>query len=85
MFESLVEDVITRWDSELAMMERAYYFDREILELLSRPALGIPAEMALNRFEFDLMYAMTLVLAPIRVFTKFAQHKSAVTFAYVPS
>lgn len=84
MFESLVEDVITRWDSELAMMERAYYFDREILELLSRPALGIPAEMALNRFEFDLMYAMTLVLAPIRVFTKFAQHKSAVTFAYVP-
>lgn len=84
MFESLVEDVVTRWDSELAMMERAYYFDREILELLSRAALGIPADMALNRFEFDLMYAMTLVLAPIRVFTKFAQHKSAVTLAYVP-
>lgn len=84
MFESLVEDVVTRWDSELMMFERLYYFDRELLTLFSRADLGIPADMALDRLEFDIMHAMTLVLGPFRIFTKEVQHKSKVTLAYVP-
>jgi hypothetical protein len=40
--------------------------------------------MILNRFEFDLMLAMTLVLGPLRAFTKFAQHKTRVTLAFIP-
>lgn len=84
MFEALVEDVITRWDSELAMLERLYYFDKEILKLLLMVELGFPADLLMNRLEFDVAYAMTLVLTPLRVFTKFVQNKSSVTLAYMP-
>lgn len=84
MYESLIEDVVTRWDSELNMLERIYYFDKEILTLSAMPGLGIPADLILDRFEFDLAYAMTKVLTPLRIFTKFVQQKEVVTLAYVP-
>lgn len=84
MVEALVEDVVTRWDSELAMLERVYYFDNEILELALDQTLDIPRDLILNRFELDLAYAMTLVLTPFRIFTKFVQNKSVVTLAYIP-
>lgn len=38
----------------------------------------------MNRFEFDLAFAMTLVLTPLRIFTKFVQNRDAVTLAHVP-
>jgi hypothetical protein len=84
MFEALIEDVVTRWDSELALLERIVYFDREILQLSANPALAIPADLVLNRWQFDLAIAMTLVLDPLRRFTKFVQQKHKVTLAYVP-
>lgn len=83
-FQSLVEDVVTRWDSELAMMERLYYFDVELLQIFANDILAVPRDLALDRFEFDLMYAMTLVLTPFKIFTKFVQKKSEVTLAYLP-
>lgn len=84
MYETLVEDVVTRWDSEYDMMDRINYFDYEILELERMPNIGIPDDLILDRFEFDLSYAMTKVLLPFKIFTKFVQSKSVVTLAYVP-
>jgi hypothetical protein len=84
MYETLVEDVVTRWDSEFDMMDRFNYFDDEILELERMPHIGIPADLILDRFDFDLSYAMTKVLNPFKIFTKFVQCKSVVTLAYVP-
>ena len=84
MIDSLIEDVVTRWDSELTMLERIYYFDKEILALFGDPSAALPRELALNRFQFDLAYAMTKILAPFRIFTKFVQQKEAVTLAYLP-
>jgi hypothetical protein len=84
MYQALVEDVVTRWDSELAMLDRLVYFDDVLLLLYRMIALGIPQDLVLDRFEFDLAFAMTLVLTPFRLFTKFVQHKSVVTLAYVP-
>lgn len=84
MYESLVLDVETRWDSELALLERLVYFDEEILTLFRDPQLQFPADMVLDEFGFDLAYAMTLVLNPFRVFTKFVQKKDVITLAYLP-
>ena len=84
MYGALVEDVVTRWDSELAMLDRLYYFDKEILLLCAMAHLAIPPDLILDRFEFDLAYAMTKVLTPFRIFTKFVQYKDVVTLAYVP-
>ena len=84
MFQALIEDVVTRWDSELAMMERLYYFDSEIMDLCRQEDLKIPGDLPLTRFEFDLMRAMCLVLIPFRIFTKFVQNKAIVTLAYLP-
>jgi len=84
MYDSLVVDVETRWDSELALVERVVYFDSVFLEMYGIPQLGIPVECILDRFEFDLAYGMTLVLTPLRVFTKFVQNRNKVTLAYVP-
>lgn len=84
MFVALVVDVETRWDSELALLERLVYFDTEILSLCLNPNLGIDPEMMLDRFEFDLAYAMTLVLQPFRIITKFVQYRDKVTLAYLP-
>jgi hypothetical protein len=83
-FDALVLDNDTRWDSELALLERLVYFDREILQLIQNRALGIPAEVALDRFEFDLAFGMTLALAPLKFFTKFVQNRDIITLAYVP-
>lgn len=82
MFDSLVIDVETRWDSELALLERLIYFDAEILALYNDESF--PPDMVFNRFEFDLAYAMTLVLQPFRIFTKRVQARDKVTFALVP-
>ena len=84
IFDSLIEDVVARWDSELPMLERLVYFDAEILKLFRMEGLGLPADLVLDRFEFDLASAMTEVLVPFRIFTKFVQLKSSVTLAYVP-
>jgi hypothetical protein len=66
------------------MMERLYHFDTEILQLFENADLGIPHDLLLDRFDFDLMYGMTLVLTPFKIFTKFVQKKDEVTLAYVP-
>jgi len=84
MFEALVEDVVTRWDSELDLLVRLTYFDNEILLLYGIPELGIPRDLMLDRFEFDLALGMTFVLEPLRIFTKEVQHRSKVTLAYIP-
>ena len=84
MFDSLVLDVETRWDSELALLERLVYFDEELLALFRMADIEIPADMLLSEFEFDLAYAMTLVLGPFRVFTKYVQKREEVTLAYLP-
>jgi hypothetical protein len=83
-FDALIVDVVTRWDSELALLERLVYFDTEILEMYGMPDLGLEPEMILNRFEFDLAFGMTLVLTPIRIFTKFVQYRDKPTLGYVP-
>jgi hypothetical protein len=84
MYDALIIDVVTRWDSELALLERLVYFDAEILDIFTLPQLGIDDTMMLDRFEFDLAYGMTLVLEPFRVVTKFAQYRDKVTLAYIP-
>ncbi len=83
-FEALIINNDTRWDSELAMLERLVAFDSEILELYRKPDLQISPDCILSRYEFDLAYAMTLVLIPFRRFTKFVQQREAVTLAHVP-
>jgi hypothetical protein len=83
-FDALVMDCETRWDSELALIERVVYFDAEILQLYAIPQLGIDASCILSRYEFDLVFAITLVLEPFREFTKFSQNREKVTLAYVP-
>lgn len=83
-FDALVIDVETRWDSELALLERLVYFDNEIMSLYGNAELGIEADMMLDRAEFDLAFGMTLVLEPFRIFTKFVQYRNDVTLAYVP-
>jgi hypothetical protein len=83
-FEKLVINNETRWDSELAMLERLVAFDPEISELYRRPELGIAPECILTREEFDLAFAMVQVLEPLRLFTKFVQSNSTVTLAHVP-
>lgn len=84
MFDSLVIDVETRWDSELALLERLVYFDAEILTLYAELDGDLPSDMVLDRFQFDLAFAMTLVLAPFRIFTKLVQARNKVTLACVP-
>lgn len=84
MYDALVIDVETRWDSELGLMERVVYFDGIFLAMYARPGLQFPPECILDRFEFDLAYGMTLVLGPLRIFTKFVQNRAVVTLAKVP-
>lgn len=84
MFEALIINNETRWDSELAMLERLVVFDPEIMQLYNNAQLGIDPECILTRFEFDLAFGMTLVLGPLRFFTKFVQQREAVTLAHVP-
>jgi len=83
-FDALIINNETRWDSELAMLERLVAFDAEILELYQNLDLGIADDCILTRFEFDLAYAMTRVLGPFRLFTKFVQKREEVTLAHVP-
>jgi hypothetical protein len=84
MYDALVVDVETRWDSELDLLQRLVYFDAEILALYGEPDLAIPGDLMLDRFEFDLAYGMTLVLEPFRILTKFVQYRDKVTLAYIP-
>lgn len=83
-FEALIINNETRWDSELAMLERLVAFDPEVIQLYGNATLGIAPDCILTRFEFDLAFALTLVLAPFRYFTKFVQQREAVTLAHVP-
>lgn len=83
-YQTLVEDVVTRWDSELAMLERVVHFDAEIIALCSDPEMGISPDMLLNEEELDLAFGMTLVLTHLRIFTKFVQNRNIVTLAYLP-
>ncbi len=83
-FEALILNNETRWDSELAMLERSVAFDSEIMELYQNQNLGIAPECILTRLEFDLAYGMTRVLGPLRIFTKFVQKRAEVTLAHVP-
>lgn len=82
-FETLVFDNDTRWDSEVDMIERVVYFDAEIL-LLFREDYDIPHDLMISGEEFDLAYAMILVLTPFRIFTKFVQNKHIATLYRVP-
>lgn len=83
-FTALITNTETRWDSELAMLERLCYFDNEIMALYTNDTYGITPEMMLDRFEFDVAYGMTLVLLPFRLFTKAVQFRNRVTTAHVP-
>ena len=84
MWEGLVLDNETRWDTDLMMLERVVYFDTELLALFAREELGIPRESMLERDELDLAFGMTLLLEPFRTFTKFVQHRSKVTLGEAP-
>lgn len=84
MYEGLVVDVVTRWDSELALMQRLVYFAAEILDIVGLPANRVNGAVTMDRFEIDLADAMTLVLTPLRIFTKFVQNRDCVTLAHVP-
>jgi hypothetical protein len=84
MYDTLVIDQDTRWDSDINMMDRILYFDPEIMELYTTPGLGIQAECILTRQEFDLVFCMVKFLEPIRSFTKFVQYRNKVTLAHVP-
>jgi hypothetical protein len=83
-YQALVTNTETRWDSELALLERLVYFDTEIMVLYGNPDNGITAEMMMDRFEFDLAFGMTLVLTPFRLFTKAVQYRNRVTTAFIP-
>lgn len=84
MWETLVLDNDTRWDTDLMLLERVVYFDAEILALSRDPQIGIPRDCLLERNELDLAYGMIHVLDPVREFTKFVQYRSRVTLAYLP-
>lgn len=84
MWETLVIDNDTRWDTDLMLLERVIYFDNEILDLFANEKLRFPRECVLEREEFDLAFAMVQVLNPIRKFTKFVQQREAITLAYLP-
>ena len=67
------------------MLERIYYYDGEILKLYEHmEEYGIPTDCILTTDELSLAFGMTLVLEPIRAFTKFVQHRNEITLAYVP-
>jgi hypothetical protein len=83
-WDKLVLDNDTRWDSYLRMIEHVVYFDVELTNLLTDGALGIPVECIFSAAEFDLAYALTLVLPPIREFTKFVQYRNKITLAHLP-
>jgi len=82
-YEALVMDNDTRWDSQLNLLQRLVYFDKEIMKLYSMN-LGITADMMLDRAEFDLALGMTFVLLPLCILTKEVQHRNKVTTAYLP-
>lgn len=73
-----------RWDSDLALLEHCQYFDKEIIELLKFPDLGLDSSCLLSSDEFDLLRLMVEILTPFQVFTKRVQHKGVPTLCYVP-
>lgn len=83
-WDELVLDNDTRWDSELMLLERVVYFDAELLQLSRDDEYGVPRDCILTAAEFDLAYAMTIILDPFRKFTKFVQNRSKITLAYLP-
>jgi len=84
MFDALIVDGDTRWDSKLSLLERTVHFDAEILQLQRQLAETFPAECLLSRQEFDIAIGMTYVLLPFRIFTKFFENRSVVTLAHLP-
>jgi hypothetical protein len=83
-WEVLLLDNDTRWDTWLMMLERVVYFDDVINKLYQMEALAIPEDCVLTIEELSLAYAMTLILDPIREFTKFVQNRTKITLAVVP-
>jgi hypothetical protein len=83
-WEILVLDNDTRWDTWLYLLERVVFFVDILVALGRRPALRFPPDLLLNGDEHNLAYAMTLILSPIKAFTKFVQTRSGVTLGYVP-
>lgn len=83
-WEVLVLDNDTRWDTWLYLLLRIVYFDGEIVALQRIADLRFPADLIFTRDELGLAFAMTLILEPIKNFTKFVQNRNCVTLAYVP-
>lgn len=82
-FSTLLKDNDTRWDSELAMIERVVYFDKEIQQLYEKHD-DMPLDLVISNIEFDLAYAMIRILQPFRHFTKYVQHAKIATLYQVP-
>lgn len=68
----------------MALLEHCQYFDKEIIELLKFPDLGLDSSCLLSSDEFDLLRLMVEILTPFQVFTKRVQHKGVPTLCYVP-
>jgi hypothetical protein len=83
-WEVLLLDNDTRWDTWLMMLERIVHFDSVITGLYQDTSLAIPNDCIFTTEELSLAFAMTLVLDPIREFTKFVQHRTKITLALVP-
>jgi hypothetical protein len=83
-WEILVLDNDTRWDTWLYLLERIVFFFAILVALGRMVELGIPNDLLFSCEEHSLAYAMTLVLAPIKRFTKFVQNRNVVTLGYVP-
>jgi len=84
-FETLILDVVTRWDSTLNLLQRVVYFDSEILQLCSMEDCEIPKEYILGREQFDLARVMVDILVHFRIFGKNVQRRNFPTLCYVPS
>lgn len=83
-WEILVLDNDTRWDTWLYLLERIVFFFAVLIALSRMPELGFPNGLLFSSEEHSLAYAMTLVLDPIKRFTKFVQARNAITLGYVP-
>lgn len=84
-YETLIMDVVTRWDSTLSLLERIIYFDSELLLLCADKDLRIPTNCILSSEEFDVARFMVSRLLLIRVFTKKMEYRNLPTLCCLPS
>lgn len=61
-FQTLVLDVVTRWDSSLSLLEHVLYFDEEIRRLIKDPELDLPNACCFQSDKFDLARLMAEIL-----------------------